>query len=108
MRRFMLLAFLSLVGWCTRPVSALAESVESGYALEDSAVEEHLTFGSAPTMLQVRKLIDIPQDYGRVITIYPDTNGVVVWLESGDGKIHNVFVKWGKEPIVIQRRGKVQ
>ena len=87
-----------------------ALKLKSGYAVEDEQSNDQLSYigDSVPTHLY-RTVIDIPQEYGKIIATYPDPAGVVFWFETGDGQVRQLLVEEVlKGPIVIHRSGKLE
>jgi len=85
---------------------AFAYQFNFGALLTDTSIEEKIAFGSEGRFSLRRNSIQIPRDYGRLITIIPSGAGTVFWFESEDGTFRNVVVN-AATPVVIERKGSV-
>jgi hypothetical protein len=109
MKKFVVITAASVFFASCLTALAYASTVKIGYAVEDLPAVDHLTFGTDPTVSQNRMVIDIPQDYGKIIATFADYGGTVFWFESGDGQVRNLLVTESlRGPLVIHRSGKLE
>jgi len=83
---------------------------DGGANVTTEYVDEELNFGAfgstkASQSLQTRQIVQVPKDYGQLVTILSSENGPILWYQAADGTIRNVLVRTWNEPILIRREG---
>ncbi len=85
---------------------AFAYQINFGALMEDTVLEEKVSFGVMRSSTLSRRAIQIPKAYGRLITITTSITGTTLWFESQEGLIRNVSLD-GAVPLVIERKGEL-
>ena len=88
------------------PGLAFAYHFNFGALVEDTVIEDNVSFGTERRFTFSRRPIKIPKAYGRLITITASNTGTILWFESQDGLIRNVNLE-GAVPLVIERKGEL-
>ena len=78
---------------------------KSGYVREVGAMRETLEF-NGQKMTQLRDVYNIPEGFGRLLTITPGGEGVVFWFQNEQGEIRNVSIP-ANTHLVVLRKGKI-
>ena len=89
----------------TLPAPELTQ-ILPGYTQYMNPLMEDLEFNGVHT-LQQRTLIDIPENYGKLLAILPGELGAVFWFEDENGNMRNVTMSLSS-PLIIRRKGTVQ
>ena len=85
---------------------AFAYRFTFGALRTEAFYEEKVSFGSERRFNLTRNQIQIPEAYGRLVTITASNKAVILWFESNDGFIRNVNVD-AADPVIIDRKGEL-
>ena len=85
---------------------AFAYQFNSGALRTDVAHEDKVSFGTDIRFNLARIQLQVPKAYGRLVSIAASSGVTILWFESKDGSIRNVYVDAGV-PVIIDRKGEL-
>ena len=78
-----------------------------GSLVETASHQDNVSFGSGRQSTFLRREVQIPKAYGRLVTITGHDERTMLWFESDNGLIRNVELD-GADPVIIQRMGELR
>ena len=85
---------------------AFAYQFNSGALRTDVPYEDKVSFGPDIRFNLARNQLQIPKAYGRLVSITVSSGVAILWFESNDGSIRNVYLDAGV-PVIIDRKGEL-
>ncbi len=77
-----------------------------GYLKHTQPIDESFDF-DGDRFVQQRTVIEIPANYGKLLSIVSGGLGVVFWFEDSQGRLRNVTMA-ASEPLIIERKGSAR
>jgi hypothetical protein len=85
---------------------AFAYQFNSGALKTDVPYEDKVSFGPDMRFNFARNQLQVPKAYGRLVSITAASGVAILWFESNDGSIRNVYVDAGV-PVIVDRKGEL-
>jgi len=100
---------LVIVAFCCSllVVIAYAAQFDFGVLATGTAHQDSVSFGRGKNFTQLRTEIQIPQAYGRLVSVTSYGKETVLWFEADNGTIRNVNLE-GAAPVILKREGSLR